>query len=117
MQYNRKLHETKNWQEIGCNFVSFSTFVGSFFLPIKSGEIPIARIVALVTSGTALATSAMINHSKKDLDLQWLVIQDGKTQVFLHEQSMETALQRELVDTQVDAKLAKKMGVSVDELN
>lgn len=117
MQYNPKLHQAKNWQEIGCKLVSFSTFAGSFFLPIKPGEIPIARIAALVASGATLAVGVAVKHSKQELDRQLKVIKDGETQVFVHAQSMTTGFKLELVDNQIDAALAEKMGVSADDRN
>jgi len=112
--YDKKLHETRNWQVVGFTFVSVGTVFGSLFIPIKPGEIPGMRSVLCVLAGGTLATGYAINASKEELDRQRAVIERSNTKVFVQGVAMDTALKLETVRNRCEDSLAKEMGVPED---
>ena len=112
--YNARLHNVKNWQVIASSVASVGVGIGSLFLPIKSGEIPVARIAAIVLSGGLLTASKIIADSKVELDTQKGVIDNGNRRVFSHTVSNKTGLEIEMVEITTDKKLAKIHGVPED---
>ena len=112
--YNARLHNVKNWQVIASSVASVGVGIGSLFLPIKSGEIPVARIAAIVLSGGLLTTSKIIADSKVELDTQKWVIDNGDRKVFAHKVSNKSGLQIERVEITTDKELAKIHGVPED---
>lgn len=114
MEYNAKLHHAKNWQVIGSSVASVGFGIGSLFLPIKPGQIPVARIAMIVLAGGSLATSKVIADSKVELDIQKGVIDNGNRKVFAHTVSNKAGLQIEKVEITTDKELARIHGVPED---
>jgi hypothetical protein len=112
--YNRKLHETKNWQVIGFTCVSIGSCIGSFFLPIKPGEIPVARLAMIAISGGTLVAGGVVEWSKQELDRQRAVLEASKTKIFVQGVAMDTALELETARTRCENSLAKEAGVEED---
>ena len=113
-EYNAELHQSKNWQVIASSVASVGVGIGSLFVPVKSGEIPVARIAAIVLSGGLLTTSKIIANSKVELDTQKWVIDNGDRKVFAHTVSNKAGLEIEMVEITTDKELAKIHGVPED---
>ncbi|MEG3877680.1 hypothetical protein QT972_09895 [Microcoleus sp. herbarium7] len=113
-EYNAKLHNAKNWQVVGFSIASVGIGIGSLFLPVKPGQAPIARILAIAVAGGSLVASKMIDDSKWELDCQRYVLDSGKQEVFVHTVSSKTALEKEKVRVGTDKELAKTHGVPED---
>lgn len=106
--YDPKKHVTKEWQMIGCGVVTVAATTGAFFAPIKSGEIPVARLVAFAVAGVALTTGALIEKSKEPLDRQKAAIDAKDRKVFATSLGLDTALLIETKQAQNAELLAKE---------
>lgn len=106
--YDAKKHVTKEWQMIGCGVVAAATMGGAFFAPIKSGEIPVARLVAFAVAGATLTVGVAIEKSKEPLDRQKAVIDAKNRKVFATSQGIEAAFLIEAKQTQSEELLVKE---------
>ncbi len=106
--YDAKKHVAKEWQMIGCGVVAAAATVGAFFAPVKPGEIPVVRLVALLVAGSALTTGSLIEKSKESLDRQKAVIDAKNRKVFATSQGIEAAFLIEAKQTQSEELLVKE---------
>jgi hypothetical protein len=106
--YDPKKHVAKEWQIIGCGAVTAVAVTGAFFAPIKSGEIPVARLMAFAIAGSALTAGALIEKSKEPLDRQKEVIDAKNRKVFAKTQGLDAAFLIETKQAQSTEALVKE---------
>lgn len=106
--YDAKKHIAKEWQMIGCGAATAAAMTGAFFAPVKSGEIPVARLVAFAIAGSTLTAGALIEKSKEPLDRQKAAIDAANKKVFATSLGIDTALLIETKKTQSEELLVKE---------
>jgi len=107
--YDAKKHVQKEWQVIACGVITVTAIGVGFSLPVKTGEIPIARLCAFAASGAIFATGAAIDKSKAPLDLQKKVIDTQEKRVFLAAQTLATAIRLEDQHLEGERLVAQKV--------
>jgi len=110
--YDQKKHVQKEWQVIACGALTIATIGVSLSIPVKPGEIPIARLLAFATSGAFFVAGAVIEKSKEPLDRQKAVISVKQNKLFVNSQAIETAILLEEQRCAGDKIVAKTVGGS-----
>jgi len=110
--YDQKKHVQKEWQVIACGALTIATIGVSLSIPVKPGEIPIARLLAFATSGAFFATGAVIDKTKASFDRQKAIIEVKHNKLFVNSQAIETAILLEKQRCAGDKIVANAVGGS-----
>lgn len=110
--YDAKKHVQKEWQVIACGVLTVGVIGVGFSTPVKPGEIPITRLLALATAGGVFVTGAAIEKSKQPFDRQKAVIDLKTNKLFANSQAIETAILLEEQRRMGDEIVARAVGGS-----